>query len=42
LPEPDQADLLARVELEGGIDEQHPPPVLLADAGETDHGKLSA
>jgi len=42
LPEPDRADLLARVELEGGIDEQHLPSGLLAHAGETDHGKLSA
>ena len=36
---PDQAHLLARVELEGGVDEQHLPPVLLVHAGKGDHGE---
>ncbi len=33
----DQADLLAGVELEGGVDEEDLPAVLLADAGERNH-----
>ena len=35
----DEADLLAGVELERGVDEEHLPAVLLADAGKRDHGK---
>src|SRR5712691_11158611 len=38
---PDQADLLAGIELEGGVDEQHLPPVLLADVGERDHAAVN-
>src|SRR5713101_9415472 len=34
---PDQADLLARIELEGGVDEEDLLAVLLADVGEGDH-----
>ena len=34
---PDEADLLARVELEGGVDEEDLPAVLLAEVGEGDH-----
>ena len=33
----DEADLLARIELERRVDEQDLPAVLLADAGEGDH-----
>jgi hypothetical protein len=33
----DEADLFARVELEGGVDEEDLPAVLLADAVERDH-----
>ncbi len=33
----DEADLLARIELERGVDEEHLPAVLLADAGEGNH-----
>ena len=33
----DEPDLLTGVQLEGRIDEQHLPPVLLADAGQGDH-----
>ena len=35
----DEADPLARVELERGLDEEHLAAVLLADARERDHGK---
>ena len=34
---PDEADLLAGVELERGVDEQDLPAVLLADLRERDH-----
>ena len=34
-----EPDLVAGVELEGGLDEEHLPAVLLADARERDHGK---
>jgi hypothetical protein len=34
----DQPDLLARIELEGCVDEEDLPSVLLADAGEGNHG----
>ena len=34
---PDQPGLLARIELERGVDEEDLPPVLLADVGERDH-----
>ena len=37
----DEADLLAGIELKGGVDEQDLPAVLLADAGQRDHGYLS-
>ena len=33
----DEADLLARIELKRGVDEEHLAAVLLADAGERDH-----
>ena len=36
---PDQPDLLAGIELKGGVDEEELPAVLLVDAGERDHGK---
>ena len=36
---PDQADLFAGIELEGGVDEQDLPAVLLADVRERDHGR---
>ncbi len=35
---PHQPDLLARIELEGRVDEEHLLPVLLADIGKRDHG----
>jgi hypothetical protein len=38
----DQADLLTRVELERGVDEQELRAVLLADVGERDHGRARA
>ena len=34
----DQSDLLARIELERGVDEQHLSAVLLADGGKRNHG----
>jgi hypothetical protein len=34
---PDESDLLAGIQLEGGLDEQDLAAVLLADAGEGDH-----
>ena len=34
---PDEADLLARIELERGVDEENLPAVLLADARKRDH-----
>ena len=37
---PDQAHLLARIDLEGGVDEENLPAVLLADVGERDHGSI--
>ena len=33
----DEADLFARIELEGGVDEEDLAAVLLADAGKRDH-----
>ena len=33
----DEADLFAGIELEGGVDEEDLPAVLLADARERDH-----
>ena len=33
----DEADLLPGIQLEGGVDEEHLAPVLLADVGERDH-----
>jgi hypothetical protein len=38
---PDQAHLVARVDLEGGVDEQHLPAVLLADVREGNHKRPS-
>ena len=38
----DEADLLSRVELEGGIDEEHLPPVLLSNARKRNHGNRPA
>jgi hypothetical protein len=35
---PDEPDLLAGIELEGGVDEEDLAAVLLADAGKRDHG----
>ncbi len=34
---PDEADLFSRIELEGGVDEEHLFAVLLADSGEGNH-----
>ena len=38
----DEADLFAGIELEGGVDEEDLPAVLLADAGKRNHGKHQA
>ena len=37
---PDQADFLARIELERRVDEQNLLAVLLADVGERNHGSI--
>ena len=39
---PDEADLLAGIELERGVDEEDLPAVLLADVGERDHAEPSS
>ncbi len=39
---PDEADLLARVQLERGVDEEDLAAVLLADASKGDHANLGA
>jgi hypothetical protein len=37
----DKANLFSGVELEGGLNEQNLPAVLLADAGQREHEELS-